>query len=141
VRSDQDLIGGARWVELEKFSDPNGSLTPIEGERHVPFIIRRAFYFYDVPVGENRGRHAHRQQHQVVTCLAGGFDVLLDDATRHQLVHLSRPWRALYVPPLLWTSQVNFDGGTVGLVLASDVFDEGDYIRSYDEYKALVMAG
>lgn len=136
--AERELIGGARWIEFEKFSDPRGSLTPIEGERHVPFAIRRVFYFYDVPVGDSRGAHAHRAQRQVIVCLAGSFDVVLDDGRRRQLVHVSRPWSGLYVPPMLWASQVSFDGGTVGLVLASDVFDETDYIRSYDDYRSLV---
>jgi hypothetical protein len=125
---------------LEKFSDPRGSLTPIEGERHVPFPVRRIFYFYDIPVGESRGAHAHRIQEQVIICLAGSFDVLLDDGERRQLVRVSRPWNGLYVPAMLWASQVSFDGGTVGLVVASDVFDEADYIRSYDEFLSLIRS-
>jgi len=138
MASDRELIGGASWIELQKFSDPRGSLTPIEGMRHVPFTIKRVFYFYDVPVGESRGAHAHRVQEQLIVCVAGSFDVILDDGERRQLVHVSRPWSGLYVPAMLWASQVSFDGGTVGLVLASDVFDESDYIRSYDEYLDLV---
>jgi dTDP-4-dehydrorhamnose 3,5-epimerase-like enzyme len=138
--SDDALIGGAEWLEFDKFSDPQGSLTPVESERHVPFPIKRVFYFYDVPAGERRGAHAHREQHHVVSCLAGSFDVILDDGARRQVVHVSRPWRGLHLPPLLWTDQVNFDGGTVGLVLASDMFDEADYIRNYEEYRAIVKA-
>lgn len=133
-----ELIGGARWIELEKFSDAKGALTPVEFERHVPFSIRRVFYFYDVPVGERRGAHAHREQHQAIICVAGGFDVILDDGARRQSVPVFQPWRALHVPPTLWTEQVSFYGGTVGLVLASDVFNEADYIRDYDEYLAIV---
>jgi hypothetical protein len=131
-------IGGARWLELEKFADPKGALTPVESERHVPFEIRRVFYFYDVPVGERRGAHAHRRQHQAIVCVAGGFDVILDDGAQRQTLRMFEPWRALYVPPLLWAEQVNFYGGTVGLVLASDRFDEADYVRDYDEYLALL---
>jgi hypothetical protein len=131
------LPGGARWIQLEKFSDPKGALTPIEAERHVPFAIRRVFYFYDVPVAERRGAHAHRRQHQVITCLAGGFDVILDDGSRRQSLRLFEPWRALHVPPLLWMEQVNFDGSTIGLVLASEAFDETDYIRDYAEYRKI----
>jgi dTDP-4-dehydrorhamnose 3,5-epimerase-like enzyme len=137
MSSDKGLIGGAKWIEFEKFSDPQGSLTPVEGERHVPFPIKRVFFFYDVPVGSRRGAHAHREQHQVLACLAGGFDVDLNDGIRRQVVHVARPWRGLYLPPLLWTDQLNFDGGTVGLVLASDLFDEGDYIRDFEEYREL----
>ncbi len=135
-----DLIGGARWIELEKFSDPHGALTPIESELDVPFAIHRVFYFYDVPVAERRGAHAHRQQHQVLICLAGGFDVILDDGAQRQSVRLFEPWRGVYVPPLLWVEQLNFHGATVGLVLASDVFDEADYIRDHDEYRRLLAA-
>ena len=138
---DSELLAGARWIEFEKFFDPTGSLTPIEGERHIPFVIKRVFYFYDVPVGENRGAHAHRIQEQVIVCLAGRFEVLLDDGNQRQLVSLSRPWRGLYLPAMLWASQINFDGGTVGLVLASDVYDEADYIRDYKEYLSLVRLG
>jgi dTDP-4-dehydrorhamnose 3,5-epimerase-like enzyme len=134
TRPEPVLIGGARWIELAKFSDPRGALTPIEGGRHVPLTIRRVFYFYDVPVGERRGAHAHRRQHQIIACLAGGFDVVLDDGRDRQTVRLFQPWRVLYAPPLVWMEQVNFDGGTVGLALASEVFDEADYIRDYSEF-------
>lgn len=136
ARPMSDPIGGARWIQLEKFSDADGALTPIESERHIPFTIRRVFYFYDVPVAERRGAHAHREQHQVLICVAGGFDVILDDGVRRQSVSLFEPWHVLYLPPLLWVEQVNFRGGTVGLVLASDFYDEADYIRDYDQYLA-----
>lgn len=132
------LIGGARWIEFQKFSDPRGSLTPIESDIDVPFPIMRVFHFYDVPAGERRGAHAHRAHEQVIVCIAGSFDVLLDDGTSKQTVCVSRPWSGLYVPPMLWAEQLNFDGGTVGLVLASAHFDEADYIRSYDGYLALL---
>jgi dTDP-4-dehydrorhamnose 3,5-epimerase-like enzyme len=136
--SDHGLIGGARWIEFQKFSDTRGSLTPIESARDVPFPIVRLFYFYDVPVGDRRGSHAHRAQEQVIVCIAGSFDVLLDDGMSKEKVCVSRPWSGLYVPPMLWAEQLNFDGGTVGLVLASDHFDEADYIRSYDDYLQMV---
>lgn len=138
MAEERELIGGARWVELERFSDPYGSLTPIEGGRHVPFPIKRVFYFYDVPVAQSRGAHAHRVQEQVIVCLSGSFDVVLDDGRTRQAVRVSRPWEGLYLPAMLWASQAGFDGSTVGLVLASDVFDEGDYVRSYDEYLSLL---
>lgn len=130
------ILGGARWIVLKKFFDPRGALTAIEGAGDVPFDIKRVFYFYDVPVAESRGAHAHRQQSQVIICLAGGFDVEVDDGQQRKVVRLSRPWEALLLPPGLWASQTNFDGGTVGLVLASDHFDEADYIRDYSEYLA-----
>ncbi len=134
TRPDRGLIGGAQWIDLERFADAKGSLTPVEGGRHIPFSIRRVFYFYDVPVAQRRGAHAHRQQQQVIVCLAGGFDAILDDGVHRQSVRLFEPWRGLYLPCMLWVEQVNFYGGTVGLVLASDVFDEADYIRNYAEF-------
>jgi dTDP-4-dehydrorhamnose 3,5-epimerase-like enzyme len=129
------LIGDARWISFRKFFDPRGALTAIEGTQDVPFEIKRVFYFYDVPAGESRGAHAHRQQSQVIICLAGGFTVVLDDSVNQQSVRLSRPWLGMLLPPGLWASQTDFDGGTVGLVLASNHFDEADYVRDYAEYK------
>lgn len=133
----QDLPGGCRWLAFEKFFDDRGALTPIEGLRHVPFEIKRVFYFYDVPAGEERGAHAHREIEQVLIALSGSFEVILDDGSRTQTVVCDRPWRGLHVPTMVWSSQVKFTGGTVGLVLASAPFDETDYIRDYREFMRL----
>ena len=92
------------------------------------------FYLYDVPTGESRGAHAHKTLHQALICLAGSFDVLLDDGVRKKKVHLNRPWRALYMPPMIWGAEINFDAGSVCLVLTSDLFSEEDYYRDYDEF-------
>ena len=124
-------------LELPKITDVRGNLTFIEGERHVPFPIRRVFYLYDVPTGADRGAHSHRQQHQFLICLSGSFDVQLDDGTQTRTVHLNRPWKGLHVPPMIWAAEVNFDAGTVCLVLASDEFSEADYIRDYQEFISL----
>jgi mannose-6-phosphate isomerase-like protein (cupin superfamily) len=115
-------------------TDPRGNLTFLEEERHVPFRIRRVFFLYDIPTGESRGAHAHKRLEQVLICLSGSFDVHLDDATNRTSVHLNRPWQALYVPPMVWAAEMNFDPGSVCLVLASDLYDAGDYYRDYDEY-------
>jgi hypothetical protein len=102
----------------------------------VPFEIKRVFYLYDVPTGENRGAHAHKTLHQFLICLAGSFDVQIDDGTQHETIHLNRPWKGLHIPPMIWASEVNFDPGSVCLVLASEVYDESDYIRDYAEFLA-----
>jgi hypothetical protein len=81
-------------------------------------------------------RHAHRTLHQVVICLSGGLEVHLDDGVARQMVHLNRPWLGLYVPPMVWASEGNFDPGTVYLVLTSDYYNEADYVRDYDEFLA-----
>ena len=130
-----------KLVTFKKFFDDRGSLSVIEALRDVPFPIKRVFYFYDIPAGANRGSHAHKVQHQCIVCLSGGFDVLLDDGRRKRTVHLKRPWQGLHIPPMVWASQVRFYSGTVGLVVASDHFDESDYIRDYGEFLRAVRKG
>lgn len=127
-------------VDLPKITDPRGNLTFVEGGRHVPFDVRRVFYLYDVPTGSDRGAHAHRALHQFLICLSGSFDVALDDGRQRRSVHLNRPWLGLHVPPMIWASEVNFDPGSVCLVLASDLYDEADYIRDYDAFLAAAHA-
>lgn len=121
-------------VSLPRIDDPRGKLTFLEGGTHVPFDIRRVFYLYDVPTGESRGAHAHRQLHQFLICLSGGFDLALDDGRNKSTVHLKHPWQGLHVPPMIWASEVNFEPGSVCLVLASASYDEADYIRDYPEF-------
>ena len=128
------MIDSCRVYEFPKVPDPRGNLTFIEGEHHIPFGIRRIFYIYDVPTGESRGAHAHKRLQQMLICLSGSFEVHLDDGERQRTVRLNRPWQGLYVAPMVWAAEMNFDPGSVCLVLASDLFDEADYIRDYDEY-------
>lgn len=120
--------------ELPKITDLRGNLTFVESERHVPFPVKRVFYLYDVPTGADRGAHAHRRQHQFLICLSGSFDVELDDGNDRSVVHLNRPWKGLHIPPGIWAAETNFDAGSVCLVLASDYYDETDYIREFDDY-------
>ena len=127
-----------RLIEFPKISDRRGNLTFIEGQSQVPFDIRRVFYIYDIPSGENRGAHAHKTLEQVVICLSGGLEVQLDDGYRTRTVRLSRPWVGLYIPPLIWASEGNFDSGTVYVVLASDHYDEADYYRDYEDFKKVI---
>lgn len=130
-----------RIINLPKISDPRGNLTFVEGDRHIPFEIKRVFYLYDVPTGESRGAHAHKTLEQCLICLSGSFDVALDDGFEKKLVHLNRPWECLYIPPLNWAAEVNFDPGSVCLVLASQEYDESDYYRDYDEFIKAVRGG
>ena len=110
----------------------------MEGGRHVPFEIRRVFYFYDVPAGEARGAHAHRSLEQVLIALSGSYRVTLEDGSSRAQVTCDRPWYGLYVPPMVWACQTDFAGGTVGLSIASAPFDEQDYIRDHAEFTRLV---
>jgi hypothetical protein len=134
------VIENCGLIKFPRISDPRGNLTFIEAERHVPFQVKRVFYLYDVPTGESRGAHAHRELQQVVICLSGSFDVIVDDGIRTARFHLNRPWEGLYVAPMIWGAEVNFDPGSVCVVLASDYYKEADYYRDYDAYLKAVQA-
>ncbi|RMH41575.1 MAG: WxcM-like domain-containing protein [Gammaproteobacteria bacterium] len=127
-------IANCRILELPKISDPRGNLSFIEGGHHIPFDIKRVYYLYDVPGGSERGSHAHKSLHQFIVAISGSFDVLLDDGMTKKRFHLNRSYYGLYVCPMIWRELNNFSSGAVCLVLASDYYDEGDYIRDYHEF-------
>ena len=126
-------------VTLPKRSDPRGNLSFLESNNHIPFEIKRIFYLYDIPTGEGRGAHAHKSLHQFLICLSGSFDVALEDGVNTKIIHLNRPWIGLYIPPMVWASEINFDPGSVCLVVTSDKYDETDYIRNYRDYLKAVL--
>jgi len=127
-----------RIIEFPKITDHRGNLTFVEGDQHIPFQVQRVFYVYDIPSGESRGAHAHKTLQQVVICLSGSLDVYLDDGEDRRTVHLNRPWFGLYIPPMIWASEGNFDPGTAYMVLASARYNEADYHRDYEEYRQSV---
>lgn len=120
--------------ELNRMHDPEGNLTFMYENVHVPFPINRIFYSYDIPGGEDRGAHAHKKCHQFLIAASGSFEVALDDGINKRTVLLNRPFWGLHVPPGIWASEQGFSSGSICLVLASHGYDEDDYIRSYDEY-------
>ena len=120
--------------ELPKITDVRGNLTFIEGNRHVPFNIRRVYYLYDVPGGAERGGHAHKELHQLIVAMSGSFDVVLDDGGEKKRFHLNRSYFGLYVCPMIWREIDNFSSGSVCMVLASNLYDEADYFRDYQEF-------
>ena len=120
--------------ELNKMHDPEGNLTFMYENIHVPFPINRVFYSYDIPGGEDRGAHAHRKCHQFIIAASGSFEVVIDDGTNKRTVQLNRPFWGLHVPPGIWASEQGFSSGSICLVLASHGYDAEDYIRDYDEY-------
>jgi hypothetical protein len=128
-------------IDLPKIHDQRGNLTFIEGERHVPFDIRRVFYLYDVPGGSLRAGHALKSCHQFIIAISGSFDVVLDDGTTRQRFHLNRSHYGLYVLPLTWREIDNFSSNSVCLVLASAPYDENDYYRDYESFLAAVREG
>jgi dTDP-4-dehydrorhamnose 3,5-epimerase-like enzyme len=125
-------------IQLPKVTDRRGNLSFIEENRHVPFAIRRVFYVYDIPSGQTRGAHAHKALHQFVVCLSGSLEVELADGRVERTVRLNRPWIGLHIPPMIWANEANFDPGTVYVVLASELYDEADYIRDFKSFKAAV---
>ena len=120
--------------ELNKMHDTEGNLTYIYENIHVPFPINRVFYSYDIPGGEDRGAHAHKECHQFLIAASGSFEVVLDDGTNKRTVLLNRPFWGLHVPPGIWASEQGFSSGSICLVLASHDYDADDYIRNYDDY-------
>ena len=121
-------------IELPKISDPRGNLSYIEGGNHIPFEIQRVYYLYDIPGGEERGAHAHKELQQLIVAISGSFDVELSDGKQTERFTLNRPFQGLYVPTMLWRKLDNFSSGSVCMVLASNKYDEDDYYRDYQEY-------
>lgn len=127
-------LAHCRLLDLPKISSEKGNLTFVEAERHIPFAIRRIYYLYDVPGGAERGGHAHRTLQQFVIAMSGSFDFVLDDGFERRRIHLNRSYFGLYLPPMIWREIDNFSSGAVCLVLASDFYDEADYIRDYQDF-------
>ena len=125
-------------ITLPKIQNRQGNITPIHNSIEVPFNIQRVFYLYDVPGGESRGAHAHKKCHQFLVAASGSFEILLDDGRVQRLVQLNRPYLGLYIPPLIWASEINFSSGAICLVLASEAYEAEDYIREYEAFKSTV---
>lgn len=124
----------AKIIDFPKISDHRGNISFIEGNRDIPFDIKRVYYLYDVPAEAERGSHGHKELQQVIISLAGTFDFTLDDGYNKQVFSLRKPWEGLYVPPMIWRELNNFSSGSVCLVLASDIYKEEDYYRNYQDF-------
>ena len=124
-------IDNCRIIQLPKILNAAGNLTFVEGDRHIPFDIKRVYYLYDVPGGAMRGGHAHKALHQLIIAMSGSFDVLVDDGSQRKRFHMNRSYYGLYICPMIWRELDNFSSGAVCLVLASEHYDESDYFREY----------
>lgn len=124
---------------LNQKGDRNGHITAINNNAEIQFEIKRIFYLYDIPGGESRGAHSHKECHQFLVAVSGSYEVLLDDGITKRQVLLNRPDIGLHIPPGIWASEINFSSGAICLVLASHEYSEQDYLRDYDEYLKFIL--
>lgn len=127
-------IDDCKIIELGKYSFPTGNLTVVQPSDLLPFKISRVFYLYDIPGGESRGAHAHKKCHQFLVAASGAFEVAVDDGKEQKVIRLERSYYGLHIPPGIWAAEQNFSSGSVCLVIASENYDEDDYIRDYSEF-------
>ncbi len=128
-------------LQLPKFLDARGNLSFVEQENHIPFLIRRTYWLYDVPGGESRGGHAYKENQEFIVALSGSFDVILDDGIEKKTYTLNRSYYGLYVPKGLWREMENFSTNSLAMILSSTDYDVNDYIRDYDEFLRLKQDG
>ena len=128
-------------IQLPKFLDVRGNLSFVQQEDHIPFVIRRTYWLYDVPGGECRGGHAYRENQEFIVAMSGSFDVVLDDGSRKQSFTLNRSYYGLYVPKGVWREMENFSTNSLALILSSTDYDADDYVRDYEEFLKLKQNG
>ena len=135
IEMNKNTVYDCTIIELDKHhSDRKGNITVVENNRDIPFEVRRTYYLYDVPGGESRGAHAHKELSQLIIAASGSFTVTLNDGKVKRSFLLNRPYQGLYVVPGIWRDLDDFSSGSVCLVLASHEYDEADYIRNYEEF-------
>lgn len=122
-------------IEIDKHHHEKGNISVVENGKTVQFDIKRIYYLYDVPGGESRGGHAHKDLYQFMIAASGSFDVIIDDGELKRTISLNRPYRGLLITPGIWRELDNFSSGSVCLVLASERYSEEDYIRDYNEFR------
>ncbi len=119
-------------IDISKISSDKGSLSVLESNSSIPFDIKRVYYTYDIPSGAERGGHAHKNLYQLIIAASGSFNVILDDGKNRKTVFLNNPSKGLLITPGIWREINEFSNGSVVLVMASELYDEKDYIRDYD---------
>lgn len=127
-------IDDCKIIELDKHHKEKGNITVIENSKTVPFDVQRVYYLYDIPGGETRGGHAHKGLYQLIVAASGSFNVVLSDGRSTKTITLNRPYQGLFIVPGIWRELDNFSSGSVCLVLASEKYDENDYIRDYNDF-------
>jgi len=128
-----------KLIELPKNYRDKGNITAVNSLIEIPFNVNRIYYLYDVPGGESRGGHAHKELQQVIIAASGSFDLIIDDGKCKKIFSLNRPNIGVLMPKGLWRELDNFSSGSICLVLASHIYDENDYIRNYEDFKKLKL--
>ena len=130
-------ISDIKLIELPRFNDPRGNLSFVEQNNQIPFSIRRTYWIYDVPGGEDRGAHAFRQTSEFIIAISGSLDVTVDDGVNRKTITLNRSYYGLYIPRGLWRTMDNFSTNSLALEFADTPFDRSDYIFDYQEFQKL----
>ena len=134
-------VADVRIIELPKFLDARGNLSFAENWQHIPFEIKRTYWIYDVPGGEDRGGHAFKKNEEVVIALSGAFDVIVDDGVLKKTFLLNRSYYGLYIPAGLWRTMENFSTNSFALEFGSEHYNADDYVRDYEEFLKLKKDG
>lgn len=121
-------------IELPKMQNRAGNITPVSNLKEIPFEIKRVFYIYDIPGGEDRGAHAHKVCNQFLIAASGSFEIELNDGVTKRTIMLNRPYYGLHIPPGIWAAEKGFSSGAICLVLTSHGYDANDYLRDYNDY-------
>ena len=121
-------------IEMPRHKNRAGNISIVENNINVPFEVKRVFYIYDIPGGEDRGAHAHKECHQFLIAASGSFEIEMGDGVNKRTVVLNRPFYGLHLPPGIWAAEKGFSSGAICLVLASERYQETDYIREYQDF-------
>lgn len=134
MKQKNNTVFDCSLIDIYKVHNEAGNITVLENQKNIPFDVKRIYYLYDIPGGQARGGHAHYELEQYIIAACGSFDVILDDGQDTKTFTLNRPNLALHIIPGLWRELDNFSSGSISLVLASNKYDEDDYIRDYNEF-------
>jgi len=129
---------GVKIIQLPKIIDKRGNLSFFENSNQIPFDIKRTYWIYDVPGGEQRGSHAFKKSHEFIIALSGSFDLVLNDGNIEEKYSLNRSYNGVYIPNLLWRRLENFSTNSLALIVSSISYDHNDYIRDYEEFKTII---
>lgn len=128
-------IADCTIIEAPRVNFRAGNISIIQPSESFMFEVKRVFWLYDIPAGESRGAHAHKECHQFIIAASGSFEIEVDDGSDKRVFYLNRPYYGLYIPPGIWAHEMNFSAGAICLVLTSHEFNERDYIREYSAFK------